>query len=64
VSVEKPSPEPQLDQISERLTVGIECCRSVVANYKTLLTDNQAANPSDAPDDTGAHFDSLTSAND
>ena len=35
--------ETQLDDINETLTAGIETCRSVVANYKSLLAGDQGS---------------------
>ena len=42
----QPVPEPirtDVDEVSERLQGGIETCRSVIENYRSLLTDTQPA---------------------
>lgn len=41
-----PRDEADLDEVNTRLTDGLQSCRSVVANYKSLLTanDGTAAN--------------------
>jgi hypothetical protein len=35
------SPEGDLDELHDRLANGLESCRSVIANYKSLLTSDQ-----------------------
>ena len=35
--------ESDIDEVSARLTDALKTCRSVVANYKALLTNDQAA---------------------
>lgn len=40
---EKVSPEPKLSDIHDRLQSGIETCRSVIDNYRSLLTEDQHA---------------------
>lgn len=37
--------EPDLNAINEELTAGLTTCRSVIANYKSLLTDDKAESP-------------------
>jgi hypothetical protein len=44
--------EPGLSELHERLEAGIETCRSVIANYRSLLTDVQSA-----PETAGAESD-------
>jgi hypothetical protein len=43
MSGEKPSSEIHTDELNERLNAGIETCRSVVANYRSLLAGGHAA---------------------
>jgi hypothetical protein len=52
-----PGGSPDSNEVNERLSVGLKTCRSVVANYKALLSPEQdAAEPSGkvANDDGGA----------
>jgi hypothetical protein len=47
--------ETHIDHVNERLTAGIETCRSVVANYKSLLTGDPAtAEPDAEPEIAGS----------
>jgi hypothetical protein len=39
VGAADPPPKPDLDEINKRLTAGLATCRSVIANYKSLLTN-------------------------
>lgn len=43
MSGEKLPPESDLNELSEQLQGGIETCRSVIANYRSLLIEDQAA---------------------
>jgi hypothetical protein len=43
VSGENSASETHIDDVNERLSAGIETCRSVVANYRSLLANDQAA---------------------
>ena len=38
-----PRDEADLDEVNTRLTDGLQSCRSVVANYKSLLTSNDGS---------------------
>ena len=38
-------PDAELDDVNERLAAGLETCRSIVANYKSLIAGEAA--PSD-----------------
>ena len=52
---EKLPSQPDLGELSDQLQDGIETCRSVIANYRSLLTDEQlAANSSESDDDSEA----------
>lgn len=33
--------EPKVDEINERLSAGLATCRSMIKNYKSLLTTSQ-----------------------
>ena len=57
---ELPRDEADLDEVNTRLTDGLQTCRSVVANYKSLLTanDGTAANDDEnlpVTESTGEH---------
>jgi hypothetical protein len=57
---ELPRDEADLDEVNARLTDGLQTCRSVVANYKSLLTTNDATAANDdenlpATESTGEH---------
>jgi len=57
VPAEKPSPEAELDEIKEGLSSGIETCRFVIANYKSLLTPDELASPSEESQVTAGSSD-------
>jgi hypothetical protein len=57
---ELPRDEADLDEVNARLTDGLQTCRSVVANYKSLLTTNDATAANDdenlpVTESTGEH---------
>ena len=49
MSDEKESAQPELHEVSDRLAAGLETCRSVVANYKSLLQAEQPVEKPQAP---------------
>ena len=49
MSDEKESAQPELHEVSDRLAAGLETCRSVVANYKSLLQAEQPLENPQAP---------------
>ena len=49
-SDELPRTDAELDQLNASLNDGLQCCRSVMANYKSLLAAND---PAAANDDDG-----------
>ncbi len=52
----EPLPETNIDEVSSKLRGGLETCRSVIDNYRTLLTQADApevpANSEEANDDS------------
>jgi hypothetical protein len=48
VSGQNSNSETQIDDLNERLSAGLETCRSVVANYKSLLAGDAVAVEQDA----------------
>ena len=57
---ELPRDEADLDEVNSKLTDGLQSCRSVVANYKSLLTANDAIAANDdenlpVTESTGEH---------
>jgi hypothetical protein len=48
---DRPPSEPEFRKVQERLQAGIETCRSVMANYRSLLArDERPAEPPAADD--------------
>lgn len=39
----KDSPEPEFEAVNSQLNEGLKTCRSVVSNYKALLSSEQGA---------------------
>jgi hypothetical protein len=63
VPIEPPPGTPNIDEINERLNDGLKSCRSVVANYKALLSpDQETAEPSEdeAANDDGDDLDAVS----
>ena len=62
VSGSDPSSRPDVGDVNERLRDGIETCRSVIANYRSLLTEDLSGGAAsstspmqdhEAPDESG-----------
>jgi hypothetical protein len=50
VPIEPTPPNPDIEEVNEQLSDGLKTCRSMVANYKALLTADQKPEPSEEPD--------------
>lgn len=47
----EPKPETNIEEVSSQLRGGLETCRSVIDNYRTLLTQAEAPETPDNDDE-------------